>query len=53
MFYRQLLGSRSDCGPIDESVLDYGPCVDEITHAQLATDVLDEKIRGGRIFDPG
>lgn len=28
-FYHDLLGTRTECSPIDETVLEYGPCIDE------------------------
>lgn len=44
------MGTRSECTLIDESVLDCGPWVDEATHIQFATDVLDEEIKWAIFF---
>lgn len=45
-FYKDLLGSRTECQALDESVFNFGPCVDDATHAQLLADVTEEEIRG-------
>lgn len=44
-FYQNLLGTHTVCNRLDESVFDYGPCVDEETGRRLAADVTSEEIR--------
>lgn len=52
-FYTDLLGSCTECSPIDESVLADGPCINDVIHIQLANDVLEDEIRGALFLIPG
>lgn len=49
-YYTELIGTRTTCSPLDESVFDYGPCLGDEERIRLDSDVSEDEIKAA-LFD--